>query len=160
MKKYCPEESMKDQYPGSKSLVKLDNDQDEVILPHVDSCVALVYKLSSGRIYCAHVSQGKGNSMDLDGAWSNMQVALKTKFGNHKVTSLYAIGASNWAPRVCALMKTLFTEEGLEPDEQTWWHKNDGQKDGVDVTVKYTGAIEVTDCKSKQRLSSLDGQLA
>jgi hypothetical protein len=151
-RKYCPEAMLMHEYPGSADRVVLDNAADDVYLPHVDSCVALCFKLSSGEIHCAHISQGQGTDLGMDARWADMLVALKAGFGNAQVTSLYGIGSTEWGPKVCSLMMEL----DLDPGDNAWWWGNSKLADGVDVTVQFNGSITVDDHKTRQRLGKFD----
>jgi hypothetical protein len=105
----------------SKSLSYIDvlsDDKDELSFPHVDSCLAVVYKTDDDRLIGGHVGAIWPGETEPDYS-QNLNRVLETmnmRLGEAKIIEIYLIGSSNWNSVIQSLTApgSLWHEYSLE----------------------------------------------
>lgn len=116
---------------------------DQAVLPHIDSCLGLVFKLKDNRVFCAHVSlmpkpteEEKKNGIDpFPDANSSLQRAfaeVSRAVSQNEILSVTGIGpGDDWSVELRAF------------SENAKFVRTDDYRNGVDVTVNHDGSFEV-----------------
>lgn len=116
---------------------------DRAFLPHIDSCLGLVFKLKGNRVFCAHVSmmpkpteeEKKNGDYPFPDANASLQRAfaeVARAVSRDDVLSVTGIGpGDDWSGELRAF------------SENANFVRTDEFRKGVDVTVKSDGSYEV-----------------
>lgn len=71
---------------------------DELLFPHVDSCIAIAFILNDGSMIGGHVGMQMPTAANLDPHGNAMQICnqMMQRVGNAQVNTLLMVGDANW----------------------------------------------------------------
>jgi hypothetical protein len=110
---------------------------DELLFPHVDSCIAIAFVLADGRMIGGHVGMMMPNVPDLNPYGNAMHICrqMLTATGNARIANVLMVGDGNWENEFIGQRNVVHEIQNLVRCPNTLFVDTGAYGGGVDVSL-------------------------